>query len=92
MTFQRVEGRERGKIVLYALSTCMWCRLTKQLLRDQGVAYSFVDVDLLEPPEKEEARKEVRRWNPSGSYPTLVIDDATVVSGFDEAEIREKLG
>ena len=91
MTFQRAEGRERGKIVLYALSTCMWCRMTKQLLKEQGVAYAFVDVDLLDSSEKEEARREVRRWNPSGSYPTLVIDDCTVVSGYDEAEIRQKL-
>lgn len=91
MTYQRVEGRERGKIVLYGLSTCMWCRLTKELLQGLGVAYCYVDVDLLDAPEKEQARREVRRWNPAGSYPTIVIDDHDAVAGYDEAEIRKKV-
>ncbi len=91
MTFKTVEGTYKGKIVLYALSTCMWCRMTKDLLKDLGVAYHYVDVDLLEAAEKETARQEIRKWNPKGSYPTIVIDDRTCISGFDEAEIREKI-
>lgn len=90
MTFQHVPGRENGKIVVYALSTCMWCRLTKALLKDLGVAYSFVDVDTLEGDERDEAKAEIRRWNPAGSYPTIVIDDREAISGYDEAEIRGK--
>jgi len=90
VTFQHVPGRENGKIVVYALSTCMWCRLTKALLKDLGVAYSFVDVDTLEGDERDEAKAEIRRWNPAGSYPTIVIDDREAISGYDEAEIRGK--
>ncbi len=91
MTFTAVEGTDKGKIVLYTLSTCMWCRMAKDLLKDLGVAYHYVDVDLLEAAEKEMARKEIRKWNPKGSYPTIIIDDRTCISGFDEAEIREKI-
>ena len=90
MTFQHVEGRQNGKIVIYALSTCMWCRMTKSLLKELGVAYSFVDVDTLEGPDKEAAKAEIKRWNPSGSYPTIVIDDREAISGYDETEIRDK--
>ncbi|MCX7039766.1 MAG: glutaredoxin family protein, partial [Spirochaetes bacterium] len=32
---------------MYTLSTCMWCRMAKNLLRDLGVGYEYVDVDLL---------------------------------------------
>ena len=91
MTFHHVDGRRNGKIVIYALSTCMWCRMTKALLKEIGVAYSYVDVDTLERREQEQVKAEIRRWNPSGSYPTIVIDDREAISGYDEAEIRGKL-
>jgi glutaredoxin-like protein NrdH len=90
VTFQHVEGRANGNIVIYALSTCMWCRMTKALLKEIGVAYSFVDVDTLEGAEKDQAKAAIKRWNPSGSYPTIVIDDREVISGYDEEEIRGK--
>jgi glutaredoxin len=91
VTFQRVEGTDKGKIVLYTLSTCMWCRMAKNLLRDMGVGYQYIDVDSLPAEEKDEVKKEIRRWNPDGSYPTIVINDSIGLSGFDEAEIKEKI-
>jgi len=36
-------------------------------------------------------KKEIKKWNPDGSYPTMVINDKDSVSGFDETEIREKI-
>jgi glutaredoxin len=89
--FQRVEGTDKGRIVLYTLSTCMWCRMAKNLLRDLGVGYEYVDVDTLAAEEKDAVKKEIKKWNPDGSYPTMVINEKEVVSGFDEAEIREKI-
>jgi glutaredoxin-like protein NrdH len=90
VTFQSVEGRARGKIVIYSLSTCMWCRMTKSLLSQLGIAYSFVDVDTLDGADKDAAKAEIKRWNSSGSYPTIVIDDREAISGYDETEIRDK--
>jgi len=90
--FQHIEGRNKGKIVMYALSTCMWCRMTKDLMRQLGVAYDYVDVDLLAAEDKDLARSEIRRWNPTGNYPTIVIDDRECLAGFDEVKIRSRLG
>ncbi len=91
MTFERVEGSDKGHIVLYALSTCMWCRMAKNLLKDLGVGYDYVDVDRLPVEEKDVVKKEIKRYNPDGSYPTIVINEKDWISGFDEAEIREKI-
>ena len=91
MTFQRVEGADKGRIVVYALSTCMWCRMAKNLLQDMGVAYEFIDVDTLPAEEKDAVKQEIKRWNPDGSYPTIVIGEQECVSGFDETEIRGKI-
>lgn len=91
MTYQIVEGARKGKIVLYTLSTCMWCRMAKDLLRDLGVGYEYVDVDLLDAAEKDLAKKEIRKWNPQGSYPTIVINDTESIAGYDESRIRGKV-
>ena len=71
-------------------ASCMWCRMTKSLLKEIGVAHSYIDVDTLDGAEKDQARAEIKRWNPSGSYPTIVIDDREAISGYDEAELRGK--
>lgn len=87
-----VEGKEKGKIVLYALSTCIWCRKTKMLLNELGVAYDFVDVDLLDSNEQDEVVEIITKFNPTGGFPTMVINDEDCIKGFDERKIREVLG
>jgi len=80
-------------ITLYALSTCGWCRRTKAFLQDHKVNYQLFEVDLLQGEEKEEARRQVARFNPRMSFPTLVINDGEkVVVGYDEERLREVLG
>ena len=91
MTFERVEGADKGHIVLYSLSTCMWCRMAKNLLRDLGVSYDYIDVDSLPAEEKDVVKKEIKKFNPDGSYPTIVINEKEWISGYDEVEIREKI-
>ena len=91
MSVEHVSGRNAGPLVLYALSTCVWCRKTKQLLDDLGVAYDYVYVDLLDSNEKDHVMKNVERWNPSRSFPTLVVDNDHCIVGFKEDEIRDAL-
>jgi len=88
MKMNHVAGNSKGRIILYALSTCVWCRKTKQLLDQLGVEYHYVDVDLLEGEEKTKATEEVKNLNPRCSFPTLAINEDCIV-GFDEQKIRE---
>jgi glutaredoxin-like protein NrdH len=91
MGFEHVNGEKKGKIILYALSTCGWCARTKDLLRELGVDFDYLYVDLLEGPEQDTVMNEVEKWNPKGSFPTLVIGDKKSIIGFREEEIREAL-
>jgi len=84
-----VEGRKTVPLLLYALSTCGWCKKTKGLLNELGVAYEYIDLDGLDGEAKERMRAEVRQWNPNCSLPTLVVDNRTCVVGFQEERIRE---
>ena len=87
-----VDGEAIVDIVLYALSTCGWCRKTRKFLGELGVEHTIVEVDQLEGTDKQEARAQVRQWNPRCSYPTLVIDSRECIVGFDETKIRKVLG
>ena len=91
MKYERVEGENKGKITLFALSTCVWCKKTKQFLDDLGVEYDYVFVDYLTGQDQEETMKEVEKWNPRCSFPTLVINDETCIVGFKEDEIKDAL-
>ena len=92
MGIEHVSGKKAGTVMLYALSTCGWCGKTKQLLRDLGVEFDYTYVDLLEGKEQDDAMNQVEKWNPSGSFPTLVINNKKSIVGFREQEIREALG
>jgi hypothetical protein len=35
--------------------------------------------------------KTVTKWNPDGSFPTLVLNDSKCIVGFKEPEIRQAL-
>ncbi len=91
MKMNHVTGKNKGQIVLYALSTCVWCRKTKQLLDQMGVEYKFIDVDLLQGEEKSKVTEEVKTLNPRCSFPTLAINDQCIV-GYNEQKIKEALG
>ena len=91
MGLEHVSGKKAGNIVIYALSTCPWCKKTKKLLSDLGVEYYFSDVDLLKDDEKKQTMETVKKWNPSCSFPTLVIDDKKCIVGFNEDEIKKAL-
>ena len=79
-------------IVFYGLSTCIWCKRTRQFLEDQGVAFDYVYVDLLKGQEREEAIGQVRRWNPAVSFPTVVVSDEQCVVGYKTEKLKEVLG
>ena len=92
MNTTHVEGKNKGKVMLYALSTCGWCKKTKELLNDLGVEYDYTYVDLLKGTEQDETIKEIKKFNPACNFPTMVIDDNKCIVGYNEEDIREALG
>ena len=83
-----IEGEDRGRIMLYALTTCQWCRKTKELLVGLGVAFDYLYMDELDEAEMETIYKKLTELNPRGSLPTLVVNNEVIV-GFHEDQIRE---
>ncbi|MBR1369558.1 glutaredoxin [Methanocalculus chunghsingensis] len=88
MEYTVVDGEERGDLVLYALSTCRWCAKTKELLQSLNLKFRYIYADLLSPEELEAVITEVERFNPAGSFPTLVINGKEAIVGYREDDIR----
>ncbi len=91
MAINHVAGKNVGKVMLYALSTCVWCQKTKKLLNEMGVGYDYVDVDFLTGTEREKTIETIKKFNPDCSFPTMVINDKKCIVGFKEDEIRGAL-
>jgi len=91
MDLKLVKGENKGHIVLFALSTCVWCRKTKHLLDKLGVEFYYADVDLLKGKEKDEAMEALKRHNPKCTFPTLVINDQKCILGYADEEIRQEM-
>lgn len=89
--YTHVDGKDKGSIRLFALSTCVWCRKTKRLLDSLAVAYDYVYTDLLSSNERNEVLDEVEKWNPRVSFPTMVINNEKAIVGFKENQIREAI-
>ncbi|MBW2506423.1 MAG: glutaredoxin [Deltaproteobacteria bacterium] len=78
-------------VILYSLSTCGYCELTKKMLDDLAVDYEPIVVDLLPVEEKEKAVQELKKINPNCTFPTLICGDKVVV-GMRPQEIKDMLG
>jgi len=81
---------DRGKVVLYALSTCVWCRKTRQLLEQLGVAYEYEYVDLAAPDRADEIDRTVAKLMGRASYPTLLTPRGNI-QGYRPEEIKALL-
>jgi glutaredoxin-like protein NrdH len=92
MQFSKVTGKQnKHKVVVYALSTCVWCKMTKQYLKDNGVEYEYIDVDLCEEEDKQKIREHIQSKGGPLSYPTTIVDDKVVITGFRKDLLKETL-
>jgi len=92
MSLVKVLGKNRKhKVLLYAISTCAWCNLTKQFFRDNKIEYEYVDVDLCSEKDRERIRRDILNRGGDLSYPTIIIDDEILITGFRKDEIKKAL-
>lgn len=92
MKTRKIPGRNtKHKVLLYAISTCAWCRKTKEFLKINGVEYEYLDIDLCSDEDREEVRQDILNRGGRLSYPTVIVDDHILITGFHEDKLREAL-
>ncbi len=89
--FTRVPGRKTADLLLFALSTCGWCKKTREILDREGVEYDYVYVDNFIGKDGEELDNQVRKWNPRESYPVIVVNNIFSIIGYKEDKILKAI-
>jgi glutaredoxin len=84
-------GKSDHSVLLFALSTCGWCKRTKEFLRENDVAFEYVDVDKCTLEEKREVGRLLKEWDAQLGFPVTVVDDEVVITGFKPDDFREAL-
>ncbi len=88
----KVDGKnKKPKLFLYTLSTCGWCKKTKEFLKDRGMAYEYVDVDNITKDEQKEVIAELKKRDAPLAFPIIIVDDEQLISGFKKQAIEEAL-
>ncbi len=81
----------KHKVLMYTISTCAWCKKTRNFLKDHNIEYTYVDVDLADQEDRERIRRNILRRGGRLSYPTIIIDDKILLTGFHKDKIKENL-
>ncbi len=88
----KVEGQNKShKVLVYALSTCVHCKATKQYLKENGIQFEYVDVDRCEAKELEEIKKDIFARGGDLSFPKIIIDDKIMITGLYKDKIKEAI-
>ena len=90
---QEVDGPEgiEDKILVFTLSTCMWCKKCKRFLGERNMKYRYIDVDKIDPKDKSLLLDYLRsNYESRVSYPFLICEKGHVV-GYDPNKYMELL-
>jgi glutaredoxin 3 len=74
------------EVKIYTTPTCPYCKMVKKFLDDNGIKYQEFDI-----VKDKAAREEMKSKCNSLAVPIICIDNAVLI-GFDEAQLKEKLG
>ena len=77
-------------VLVYALSTCPWCRKTKQWFTDNKVAFEAVDVDTLPDAEQDAAADKAFELSGGRRFPVVVINGEVIV-GYSPEKFLDHL-
>ena len=85
-------SRAERRLKVFALSTCAFCKKAIRFLEDNDFQFEYLYLDQIDRETKKEIKTELRgKFGSVHLFPLLLIDDATLVTGFTESEWREHL-
>ena len=90
---QVVEGENGAEedILIYTLSTCMWCKRCKNYLDEHNLKYRYIDVDKIDSKDKAKIIEYVKeKYQKSISYPFLECKSGHV-KGYNPEEYTKLL-
>ncbi|MFH1501612.1 MAG: glutaredoxin family protein [Candidatus Eisenbacteria bacterium] len=91
--WEHIEGsRSEHEIMFFGLSTCGWCRKTKEFLEESGVTFEYCSVDEVSKDEQPGVLETLTKHNPRRNFPTVVVDGSKVIVGYNPDLLKQELG
>ena len=56
------------KVKMYTLSTCPWCKKTKEFFKDHKIPFEYTDFDLADDEERTKILEEMREYGANGFH------------------------
>jgi len=78
------------KVSMYTLSTCPWCRKTKQFFAERGIPFEYIDYDLADNATQDRIMRELDAAGADG-FPFVKIGNQ-IVEGYRPHRYAELLG
>lgn len=78
------------EVKMYTLSTCPWCKKTKEFFREHNIPFEYIDYDQTDDETKEKIIKEMRSHGANG-FPYVKIGN-NIVIGYKPDEYSSLMG
>ncbi len=92
MKTTKVPGQNnKHKVLIYSISTCGWCNRAKKFLKENNVEFEYIDIDKCNFEDKQKIIKDIQSRGGSLAYPTLIIDNKTLLTGAPQDKLKEIL-
>lgn len=79
------------KVIIYTLSTCLWCKKTKKYFEDKKIPVEAIDYDK-QPGDRQDAMMaEMRSSGGTASFPFVKIG-GSCLQGYNPEEFEKLLG
>ena len=62
------------KVTIYTLSTCPWCKKTKQFFQELNIDFESIDYDLADDTTQEKIRKDMTQAGAALAFPFTKIN------------------
>jgi len=91
--FSKASGKKKDhSLKLMGLTTCSFCRKAKEFLDEHDFDYEYLFLDKVDPDEKKRLKEEfAEHFDKRMSYPTLIIDDRELLTGFIRVAWEQEL-
>ena len=79
----KVDGKRKDhQVFMYTISTCGFCKRTKQFMKDKDVEHEYIDVDKVSKEERDTIHKDIKNRGGRLAFPTIIIDNTMLITGF----------
>lgn len=78
-------------VLMYALSTCIWCKRAKRFLSNHRIEYEYIDVDLISQEDREHIERDIIDRGGHLLFPTIIVDNKKLLINPREQELRQVL-